>query len=606
MDKPTGSRSSGRVSAVLAALLMAGIAMAQAQTSLDAEALRQRAAVKYADVPRKVLAFYYPWYGTAEGPGGAGQVRHWGRIDAARKDIEASTHYPALGAYDSHDLKVIEQHCRWAKEAGIDGWIVSWWGHGKYEDKAMGPILDACRKHGLEACIYYETVPQPQTAQTAADDVVKALERFADHPAHLRVGGKPVVFVYGRAVEEIGLAGWFQAAARINGRYRKGGVLIGDQFSGGAAMIFDGMHTYNTCGSLQGLLPEAAGRWCAGTFGDWVRLADRAGRVSTLTVIPAYDDTKIRKPGIKLDRHGGELYRAQWEQAIKADPHWVIITSFNEWHEGSEIEPSAEDGRKYLDLTAEFANRFKKAGPRKAGPESGQPGAIPEAELAALRRKLQGVGIAALPGGQSMGFWWLVTRLGVVPRQLTWQEVAAGKLSAETHPVLLYAGTEHYRSTVDKPGDVDAAIRAYLKAGGWLVAVPSLPMPFHYDENNAPVARHGAFGLNLAMGWERPPEDPGLRFIQPQRRLTHVPAELAFPASGDLRWRPFIPAAGARHTTLLTLRDGEGKDLGDAIARADPPGGGHVVYVWYRLLDMPQAEAILYDVFGLLAAEVRP
>ena len=100
-------------------------------------------------VPQEVLAFYYPWYGTPEGPGGAGRTVHWGRIDAANYDIAASTHYPALGAYDSHDPAVIDQHCRWAKTSHIDGFIVSWWGHGDYTDRAMPAILDACRRHGL-------------------------------------------------------------------------------------------------------------------------------------------------------------------------------------------------------------------------------------------------------------------------------------------------------------------------------------------------------------------------------------------------------------------------------------------------------------------------
>ena len=46
----------------------------------------------------RVMAFYYPWYGTADGPGGAGRTIHWGKIDAENQDLAASTHYPALGA----------------------------------------------------------------------------------------------------------------------------------------------------------------------------------------------------------------------------------------------------------------------------------------------------------------------------------------------------------------------------------------------------------------------------------------------------------------------------------------------------------------------------
>lgn len=76
-------------------------------------------------------------------------------------------------------------------------------------------------------------------------------------------------------------------------------------------------------------------------------------------MIPGYDDTKIRKPGLSIDRHNGDLYRTLWKAAIDAAPDWVLITSWNEWHEGSEIEPSVEDGQQYLKLTSEFAQAFK-------------------------------------------------------------------------------------------------------------------------------------------------------------------------------------------------------------------------------------------------------
>ena len=54
--------------------LLITLAMAlQADTVLNAKALRENANRDYRAVSRKVLAFYYPWYGTREGPGGAGR-----------------------------------------------------------------------------------------------------------------------------------------------------------------------------------------------------------------------------------------------------------------------------------------------------------------------------------------------------------------------------------------------------------------------------------------------------------------------------------------------------------------------------------------------------
>ncbi len=149
--------------------------------------------VQVGSIERRVMTFYYPWYGIADGPGGAGKTVHWGRIDASNKDIQASTDYPQLGAYDSHDAKTIDQHCQWAKDAGIDTLIVSWWGHNHYTDGAMPLILDGCQRHDLTACIYYETVPKPQTPRSAADDIVKVLNKYGSHPAHLKLDGKPVV-----------------------------------------------------------------------------------------------------------------------------------------------------------------------------------------------------------------------------------------------------------------------------------------------------------------------------------------------------------------------------------------------------------------------------
>ena len=60
------------------------MAVSQSGVALGVEALGDT-------VSRRVMTFYYPWYGTPDGPGGAGRTVHWGRIDAAKKDIEAST-----------------------------------------------------------------------------------------------------------------------------------------------------------------------------------------------------------------------------------------------------------------------------------------------------------------------------------------------------------------------------------------------------------------------------------------------------------------------------------------------------------------------------------
>ena len=78
-----------------------------------------------AEVPKQVLAFYYPWYGSQEF---SGRWIHWENVEPEKKAIGSSTHYPVIGAYDSTDPELIDRHMRQMAEVGIDGVIASWWG----------------------------------------------------------------------------------------------------------------------------------------------------------------------------------------------------------------------------------------------------------------------------------------------------------------------------------------------------------------------------------------------------------------------------------------------------------------------------------------------
>ena len=82
---------------------------------------------------KQVLAFYYPWY---RNPDYTGYWSHWNSeghdpdqfVSPGRRDI-ASKNYPVLDAYDSLDPAVIDLHIQQSLDAGIDAWIISWWGN---------------------------------------------------------------------------------------------------------------------------------------------------------------------------------------------------------------------------------------------------------------------------------------------------------------------------------------------------------------------------------------------------------------------------------------------------------------------------------------------
>jgi glycoprotein endo-alpha-1,2-mannosidase len=291
--------------------------------------------------PRSVLAFYYPWYGTPFGPS-----KRWVHWDPVRRNY---THTPALGPYDSKSPALIRQHIEWALTTGIDGFISSWWGQNSFEDQAFRELLKVAEEMGFQVTIYYETA---NNKEQVLRDFRYLLDRYGSSPAFLKWQGKPAIFVYGRVTGgQIPLLDWDWVFNSLQSE-GKDAVFLGDGLNEELAFFFDGIHTYNVAGQTVGQVRTQ--------YRAAAALAKKRGRLFAATVIPGYDDSQGRPGGLRVDRRGGALYRDLWQTAIDVNADWVLITSFNEWHEGSEIEPSQEYGEQYLGLTAELARLFKK------------------------------------------------------------------------------------------------------------------------------------------------------------------------------------------------------------------------------------------------------
>lgn len=326
------------------ALIGSGLALAAAPAPALPEAKRR--------YPRQVLTFYYPWYGN---PATSGRWSHWQGPNGEAPRQSPTLNHPVLGLYDSHDPAVIARHVGEAKAAGITALVVSWWGIGSFEDKAMPAILDAAVHAGLGVTVYLEQ--QKDGAAGAARDVDYLVGTYGVHPAWLRARGRPVLFLYLQALRDLPAADWRRAAGRA--------FLVGDvsprettQFSAWAPFM-DGIHVYVLAPYLKGMTPSQMTAWADHTYPAWRGMI--GDRLFCATVIPGFDDTRVPgrpTPRPTVERYDGRTYQALWDAAIRHHADWVVITSFNEWHEGSEIEPSREQGERYLRLTAPAARRF--------------------------------------------------------------------------------------------------------------------------------------------------------------------------------------------------------------------------------------------------------
>jgi len=290
----------------------------------------------------RVLAFYYPWYGTPEGP--SGEWVHW-NPNSWHHD---SAHDPVGGFYDSNDPETVRRHIHEAQSAGIDGFIASWWGPYGFEDRAFSTLIDVAEEEDFLVTIYYEDAETPTEMVT---DLAYFLNRHTDSPALLYADGRPVIFFYVRVTQKFTIAQWQSVFARLGDRGRSI-FAVADGLDGEFLTAFDGIHIYNPVGIGA---TQAASQYMSASV-----LARAQDRLFAATIIPGYDEA-YKNPNLTyLDREDGDTYREYWALARASAPHWILITSYNEWHEGSEIEPSIEFGTTYLEITAEQAAAWKR------------------------------------------------------------------------------------------------------------------------------------------------------------------------------------------------------------------------------------------------------
>ncbi len=181
-----------------------------------------------------------------------------------------------------------------------------------------------------------------------------ALDVHANHPAYLRVDGKPVLFFWRE--QRFSPGTWQSIRDQVDPNHNS--IWIAEGVDMSYQSVFDGHHLYTVTWN-----PPTDVNATANKFSRWVQQArERYGsyRYWVATAMPGYNDTRTgRGNAFARGREDGAYYAQTWQAAINSNPDWVIITSFNEWPEGTYIEPSQAYGDRYLGLTAEWAGRFK-------------------------------------------------------------------------------------------------------------------------------------------------------------------------------------------------------------------------------------------------------
>jgi hypothetical protein len=331
-------------------------------------------------------------------------------------------------------------------------------------------------------------------------------------------------------------------------------------------------------------------------------------------VTPGFESVALNS---KVDRRNGERYRVLWQEAIKTEPDWVLITSWNEWGEGTEIEPSFQLGDQYLQITAEYAKPFLDS-PTVAVPPP--PNNLPQVAPGTTNK------LDNLLAGQKFGvllqdalndseFW--AAYCGGKPERLTTTDlIDPNFFNASNFPVFIYLAGEHFVSSVKVTDDITQSLVRYLHQGGFLMCLPTYgTWPLYYDDSRKGV-QHAitdilAFGID--SGFESPPAGADLKFYVNKKVLLGLPSPVPFPKAGDLRFRPANrsrASAADYYLSLVQLSDTRMHFQGDAAAyiqhRTAPLSPGKSIYVWMRTAEALGSDQFYPSLYQFISTKLIP
>ncbi|CAL1575924.1 unnamed protein product [Knipowitschia caucasica] len=310
-----------------------------------------------------VHAFYYPWYGN---PKFDGRYVHWDHVQLPHWDAKVaqgypqgrhvppedigSNYYPALGPYSSKDPAVVENHMQQLRMAAIGVMVVSWYppnlkdDNGEPLDDLMPLLLDIAHRYHIKVIFHIEPYKDRDEVNMLTN-VKYIIDKYGDHPAFFKYRTTndkllPLFYIYDSylmnseqwakllkhtasdSIRDTPYDSLF-IALLVEEKHKRHILTAG----------FDGFYTYFATNGFS----------YGSTLKNWDGLRAFAEDNNLLfipSVGPGYIDTSVRPWNFQNTRNriNGKYYETALSAALEARPDFMSITSFNEWHEGTQIE----------------------------------------------------------------------------------------------------------------------------------------------------------------------------------------------------------------------------------------------------------------------------
>jgi hypothetical protein len=327
---------------------------------------------------KEVMVYYMPWYSAK--PHSENWGWHWtmdhfnpDRINAAGEREIASWYYPLIGPYDSSDPVVLEYHSLMMKLAGVDGVIVDWYGSADFLDygvnnKATKKLFQFTRKAGLKFCICYEDqtiqhmidghyIESDSAVSEARQEMLYLQTNFFSDATYLRLNGRPVLLNFGPQ-HFLANSNW-EAILSVFDATNKPAFFTEDNrlpISTGA---------FNWPPMWMSQAPGTGGVLSGAGLKNYLAEFERKATgwpAFISSAFPRFHDI-YQRAGVRnywgyLGDRQGDTLRETLSRAMTNSAAIIQIVTWNDYGEGTMVEPTREYGFRDLGIVQDFRRQY--------------------------------------------------------------------------------------------------------------------------------------------------------------------------------------------------------------------------------------------------------
>lgn len=330
-----------------------------------------------------VFAHYFSWFANSAV---SGRWSHWdwkgGGVEhspdkmagSSKRDI-ASVYCPLIGAYDSSSAETMRYHIEFAKASLIDGFTVDWYGPDEggnerkdFVDVNFAKLLELSETLSFSASICYEekiltgaVVPKKVEGiiEKGKEHFRAIAEKYFKKKSYSKIDDRPLLVIWGN--HSLTEEAWKEILSSIRSfnpaiLYSYHSPNLGELMN--SKKLIDGFYPWMNIKDLNGQEKDLE------AFYRFAKNSISFGKTKFLCggVWPGFDDSGVCGWGNGarvIPDPMDQLYDLSWKVALNHNPDIVSIATWNDWNEGSVIEPSVEFGFKRLEQTRKYIQKLK-------------------------------------------------------------------------------------------------------------------------------------------------------------------------------------------------------------------------------------------------------